>query len=307
MITYKIDKKQLTLIKENPFKLEKEIQNIVEGNLEPLLRLEFIRTEFTVDDFRIDTLAFDPENKAFVIIEYKRDKNHSVVDQGYTYLGLLLKRRADFILAYQIAKSVYLRPEDVDWSQSRVIFISPKFTTYQKAAINFKDLPIELWEIKRFANDTISFEQIIKSSSKASIQTITKNDTITKVSKEVKVYNEEDQLNKGGEEIKNLYTEIKEYLLSLDDDITIYPKKVTIGFKVGNKVFCDIEFQKRALLLFLNAKVGQLHDTEHITHDVSKVGHLGSGDYKVRLPLKEEMDMESVYSLIRQTIKINRE
>ena len=29
-----------------------------------------------------------------------------------------------------------------------------------KASINFKDLPIELWEVKRFENETVSFEQI---------------------------------------------------------------------------------------------------------------------------------------------------
>ncbi len=45
------------------------------------------------------------------------------------------------------------------------------FTNYQREAINFKDLPIELWEIKRFENDTISFEQIQKTSAKESIKT----------------------------------------------------------------------------------------------------------------------------------------
>ena len=42
MSTYKIYNEQLTLIKEKPFKLEKEIQNIVEQNLQTLLGLDFI-------------------------------------------------------------------------------------------------------------------------------------------------------------------------------------------------------------------------------------------------------------------------
>ena len=41
MSTYKINNEQLTLIKEKPFKLEKEIQNIVERNLQTLLGLDF--------------------------------------------------------------------------------------------------------------------------------------------------------------------------------------------------------------------------------------------------------------------------
>ena len=68
MSTYKINNEQLTLIKEMPFKLEKEIQNIVERNLQTLLGLDFIKTEFSIGSFRIDSLAFDSEKKSFVII-----------------------------------------------------------------------------------------------------------------------------------------------------------------------------------------------------------------------------------------------
>ena len=82
----------------------------------------------------------------------------------------------------------------MDWSQSKVLFVSPNFTTYQKEAINFKDLPIELWEIKRFTNDTLSFEQIVNRSSKESIKTVSNSETITTVSKEIKVYSEQDHL-----------------------------------------------------------------------------------------------------------------
>ena len=65
MSTYKINNEQLTLIKEMPFKLEKEIQNIVERNLQTLLGLDFIKTEFSIGSFRIDSLAFDSEKKSF--------------------------------------------------------------------------------------------------------------------------------------------------------------------------------------------------------------------------------------------------
>jgi hypothetical protein len=45
-------------------------------------------------------LAYDPQACAFIIIEYKRDKNISVVDQGFTYLSLMLENKADFIVEY---------------------------------------------------------------------------------------------------------------------------------------------------------------------------------------------------------------
>lgn len=154
MALFKI-KQQLEYIKEKPFKLEKEIQYLTEQNLKTVFGLDFVKSEFALNNFRIDTLAFDKEANAFVIIEYKRDKNFSVIDQGYAYLSLMLNNKADFILEFNENLDKTLKRNDVDWSQSRVLFVSPAFTNYQREAINFKDLPIELWEVKRFENETV--------------------------------------------------------------------------------------------------------------------------------------------------------
>lgn len=148
---------ELKSLKEQYFKLEKEMQTLTEKNLKNVFALIPIRSEFSLNNFRIDTLAFDNETNSFVIIEYKKDRNFSVIDQGFTYLSLMLNNKADFILEYNETQDNTLKKDDVDWSQSRVIFISPSFTRYQKESINFKDLPIELWEIKKFANNIISF------------------------------------------------------------------------------------------------------------------------------------------------------
>ncbi len=113
MAIYKLGQR-LDFIKEIPFKFEKEIQSLIEKNLMALLHLDFIRSEFSLNNFRIDTLAFDPENKSFVIIEFKRDKNFSVIDQGYAYLSLMLNNKADFILEYNESQQTTLKRNDVD-------------------------------------------------------------------------------------------------------------------------------------------------------------------------------------------------
>lgn len=59
-------------VKEQPFKSEKELQTLCENNLQKLINLEFVDTEFSVADFRLDTVAFDKEVNSFVIIEYKK-------------------------------------------------------------------------------------------------------------------------------------------------------------------------------------------------------------------------------------------
>src|SRR6266404_9101277 len=87
----------LKKLPEVGFGLEKEIQNIAEKNLKEIFNLEFVGTEFVIDDFRFDTLAFDEENSSFVIIEYKNSKNLSVIDQGLTYLSAMLDRKSDLV------------------------------------------------------------------------------------------------------------------------------------------------------------------------------------------------------------------
>ena len=215
MAIYKIEK-ELKYIKEKPFRLEKEIQEMTEQNLQMIFGLEFVRSEFALNQFRIDTLAFDKEANAFVIIEYKRDKNFSVIDQGYAYLSLMLNNKADFILEFNENLDKTLKRTDVDWSQSRVLFVSPAFTNYQREAINFKDLPIELWEVKRYENETVSYEQIQKAGAQESIKTISNKDkNVDAVAREIKVYTEEEHLTNVSEEIRELYEKFKTAILNL--------------------------------------------------------------------------------------------
>ncbi|MGF7229922.1 DUF5655 domain-containing protein [Arachidicoccus sp.] len=304
MAIYKLGQK-LSFIKELPFKFEKGIQSLVEKNLKSLLNLEFIRSEFALNNFRIDTLAFDVESKSFVIVEYKRDKNFSVIDQGYAYLSLMLNNKADFILDFNENNKTTLKRTDVDWTQSKVIFISPQFTTYQREAINFKDLPIELWEIKRFENDTISFDQIQKTSAKESIKTISRNDkAVEAVNKEVKVFTEQDHLQKVDFETRELYEQVKERLMSLSDNVTNQPKKQTIGFKIDNNIFCDIVLQGKGLKIYLNLKSGDLQDQKKIARDVSNVGHWGNGSYEIKLTDLDDIDY--IISLLKQSLRINK-
>lgn len=305
MPLYKIGER-LDHIKETSFKFEKEIQKLTENNLSTVLKLEYIRSEFSLNNFRIDTLAFDKEANSFVIIEYKRDKTFSVIDQGYAYLSLMLNNKADFILEYNERQNQTLKRSDVDWSQSKIIFVSPIFTVYQREAINFKDLPIELWEVKKFENSTISFEQIIKTSAVESIKTISRNnDTVEKVSEEVKVFTEQEHLSKAEFTIREFYEQFKERLINLDDNITLNPRKHFIGYKIDGNTFCDIVILAKSLKVTLNLKSNELDDPKGIARDVSNVGHWGNGAYEIKV--SESDELEYIMSLIKQSLKKHKD
>jgi predicted transport protein len=294
---------QLNLIRENSFKLEKDLQTLTENNLEKIFGLQLVKSEFALQKFRIDTLAYDKESNAFVIIEYKRSKNFSVIDQGYAYLSLMLNNKSDFILEFNENLNNTLKRNDVDWSQSRVLFVSQNFTNYQREAINFKDLPIELWEITRYENQTVSYEQIIKSDSQESINTISKSDkTIRSVAKEIKVYTEQEHFQNVSDEIKELYDKVKSAILDLGN-IEIKPKKKYIAFVCGKNIV-DIHPQQKALKMWLNMSIGELDDPKQLTRDVSTTGHWGNGDYEIRISSDE--NLEYLLSLIKQSINKNK-
>lgn len=302
MRIYQEQNGQLLPIKEVPFQLEKEIQTLTEVNLKQLFKLELVKSEFSIQNFRIDTLAFDREARAFVIIEYKRDKNFSVIDQGYAYLALMLNNKADFILEYNEQMNDALKRKDVDWSQSRVIFIAPSFTPHQKEAINFKDLPIELWEIKRFANNMVLYNQVQSYGGSESIQIFNKtSEQVEVVSKEIQVFTEGHHLSQAEEGVRELYEKLKNAVLNLAE-IDIKPRKHYIAF-VGSSNIIDVAVQKKAMKIWLNLPKGTLDDPKGIARDVSATGHWGNGDYEIRIHTDE--DLEYILSLIKQSIKRN--
>ncbi len=303
MKLYSITNDKLKSISSNTFKLEKDIQNLIENNMEELFNLQFVKTELTIKNFRIDTLGYDKENKSFVVIEYKKDRNFSVIDQGYTYMSLMLNNKSDFILEYNENCGGTLKRDDVDWSQSKVIFISPQFTDYQKHSINFKDVPFELWEIKRYENNLLGLIQH-KTSSEESISSIVedKSGVVSSVSKEIKLYSEEEHLNhpKVLETTKEIYKKIKERIINIGGDIEIVPRKMYIVFKRKTNFF-DITILKGELWCWINLKKGELDDPKNLCRDVSNIGHYGNGDYE--LVIKEDSDLDYVMFLINQSYK----
>lgn len=301
-IFYK-NKANLCQLKEMPFRREKDIQAIFENNLTQTTGLILVKSEFSVQNQRIDTLAFDAENNAFVIIEYKRNHNYSVFDQGISYLNTLLKHKADFVLEYNEQLNQHLRKNQVDWSQSKVVFVAPAFNQTQKQAVDFKDLNIELWEIKQFENDIVVINGLPKSAYQPSIKLSNdkNNDELAKITKELKTYSEDEHLLGKSDDVVELYQIFKQGILNLNPEITTTAKKLYISFKL-NSTISDIEIQKSGLKIAINIKKGELDDPKNLAKDVSAIGHWGNGDYQVIV--KDTEHLEYIMSLIKQALKI---
>lgn len=238
---------KLSEINEKSFDLEKDLQKLTEENLSLIFWLKFVASEFSLHEFRIDTLAYDEENKSFAIIEYKRGSSFSVVDQWYSYLSLMLNNQADFVLEINQKLKKNFTKKDINREGSKAIFVANSFTPYQKNAINFKDLPIELWEAKKFGADIVVYDQIKAKNTQASVKTITKNTEIDKVVKELKTYTVEDHFKEDWSESKELYEELREKLLALDGRLEEFPTKIYIGFNIGRNNVAVVKIHKSKL------------------------------------------------------------
>lgn len=303
MPIFNVSRGKLIEISEVSIEKEQDIHRLTEENLKTVFGINFVASEFSLNDLRVDTLGFDPESMSFVIVEYKRKENFSVIDQGYAYLALLLNNKAEFVLKYNEKADKALKKDDIEWSQSRVIFVSPAFTNYQRQAIGFRDLPIDLWEVKRYGNGTILYNQIESPEKSESINKISQRSEVVKtVSREVKTATEEMHQDMADEDRKSLYRQLKDSVLSIGTDVTVKPKLKYIAF-VHKTNFVDVVIYRSQLNIFINMTRGTLNDPKKLAEDVKDKGHWGNGDYVVKL--KDASELGYVLSLVRQSYEKN--
>ncbi len=303
MPIYKQNGNKLLSVKEKKIDLEKTVQNLTEINLSEVFGLNFVCSEYPLNNLRIDTLAFDEELKSFVIIEYKKDRSFSVIDQGYAYLALLLNNKADFVLEYNEKCKKNLRKDEIDWSQSKVIFVANSFTKYQQEAMGFQDLPIELWEVKQYEDNLILFNELRASEKSESIKTVAKGKNVEVVSREIKQYSVDDHFKPQWNKAKSFFEIISQRIIELDSRFDIHPVGDYIGFNIEGKNVICVKTKSYGLLIELSrVKPEDLKDPE------KKVRYVESSfenwnKHVSRFNIETEDDIDYAMMLIKQVYK----
>lgn len=269
MTIFNLKNQKLIPVKEIKFNLEKDIQKLTETNLKTIFGLEFVASEFNLENFWIDTLAFNPETKAFVIIEYKKQQNISIMDQGQTYLNLLLDHKAEVLLEYNEVKNKNFKRNNISWDQTRVMFIAPAFTVYSKRALHPK-LPFELWEVKKYDNNLISYGQIkplVLARTGQSAPSLS-----GPASKEIKVNTPEDIIKKSSSFQKKAIQMIEEMIFELGDDIKEVASRASITFKT-QKPFLQLwpTSNKNSLTIYF-CEGHKLKDDKNLLRGGGKIG-----------------------------------
>lgn len=281
--------------------LEKPLQTLIESNLDALLGIRFLATEYSTGKThagRIDSLGLD-ENDCPVILEYKRSTGENVINQGLFYLDWLMDHRGDFerLVTKQLGHETADR---IDWSAPRLVCIAADFTKYDAHAVQQINRNIELIRYRLFGNELLLLELVNATSVGNGGNTAAKGAKLSKVAKSKeklgtdKTYAE--WLESISEPLRELLTSLEDYIGSLGDDVQKKELKLYVAFK-RLKNFATIVLQKNRLMLYLHLQPTMLSALPSSARDVSKSGHWGTGD--LELPIANAGDLDLVKPFIR--------
>jgi predicted transport protein len=295
---------RVSSVKLKKFNSEKELQGLVENNLEAIFGCRFIATEFSTGvqhGGRIDTLALSEENNP-VIIEYKTVASSELINQSLFYLSWMNDHRGDF----QVAVNKKLgNNQKVDWEKIRVICLAPEYKKYDLHAARMIGANIELWQFKLYSNGVLHLEDVFRKPANLSEAVFAeevspKNPVMVSAGKKAamtratEVYTFEEHIQDLDEKMKDLVELVREFLIDLDDTVEEVPKKLYVAYKVS-KNFCCMETHKNKIGLFLKLDPMEIKNKPENMRDVSNIGHFGTGDLEIIIRNETDLDAAKKY------------
>lgn len=271
--------------------LEKSLQNLFEANLEALLGVRFLASEFVTNEGgRMDTLGID-ENNSPVVIEYKRSSNENVINQGLFYLDWLMGHRKDFewlVLEKLGGDAAKL----VDWSGPRLICIAGDFSKYDEHAVKQMNRNISLIRYRKFEGDLLLLEQLTTASAKSATSASPSN-PVSGTKPNYKTI--ADQMAEAPQALLDLYHLLSDYMMALGDDVEAKTTAYYIAFR-RIKNFASLEFRNQAkkLLVFVKVNPDSVSLEPGFTRDVRGIGHFGTGDLEITIQTAEDVDKATI-------------
>lgn len=273
---------------------EKEIQNLIERNLLEVLDMHFLATEYTTNGGRIDTLAVD-RNGAPVIIEYKRNKNDNIINQGLSYLRWLQAQKIEFFQMLILKKfgDEFLKSFIIDWKNPRVICIAESYNKFDIDTVEVIPMRIELFKYRYYDNGIFSLEPI---NVNEQIQK-SNNDLTTNAESELLNLNLDSHLIKANENIKDLFKDLRSKIFELDENIIEKITTLYVAYRLA-KNFVEIHIAKNHLKIHLRPI--DYNDPENL---VEKISDKYQWTMDRRIYLKNEESMDYVFNIIEQSYK----
>ncbi|MEZ5529371.1 MAG: DUF5655 domain-containing protein [Porticoccaceae bacterium] len=271
--------------------LEKSLQVLIENNLDVLLGINFLASEYSTGPIhggRIDSLGLD-ENHCPVIIEYKRSTNENVINQGLYYLDWLMDHQAEFklLVMEKLGKEI---ADEIEWIAPRLLCIAGGFTKFDSHAVKQINRNIELIKYSHFEGDLLAFELInaIQAESKSSTGNVIKPSS-TASSNQYKHF--EEYLSQSDQTLKDLFDQFDQFCQNLGDDVQVKTLKFYQAYKrIKNFACAEVRPSLGHVLVFLKLNPDSIDLIDGFSRDVRGVGHYGTGDLEITIRSMEDLD-----------------
>ena len=257
-----------------------------------VLDMHFLATEYTTTfGGRIDTLAIDV-NGAPVIIEYKRNRNDSIINQGLSYLKWLKAQKEEFFemlvlktLGEKLAKSV-----TIDWKNPRVVCIAENYSQFDIDTVEVVPMRIELFKYRYYDEGVFSLEPLGVTEKSNRSSSPTENITKSKIDLSV-----DDHLSKANPKIRELFSELRSRIFELDDNIVEKATTMYVAYRLA-KNFAEIHIGKSQLKIHLRPV--DYSDQKNL---VEKVPDTYQWVMDRRIHLRDQKDLDYVFNIIEQS------
>jgi predicted transport protein len=291
-----VSKDKLGPVSRINFPSEKALQEIIEGNLDTVFKCRFIASEFSTGaqhSGRIDTLALSEDNNP-VIIEYKKVESSQLITQSLFYLSWIGDHRGDFQVAAQKALGAKV---EVDWSDVRVICISPNYSKYDLHAASVLREKLELWIYRLYSNNVLSLEQVQQDAEDRPTHESPSGKSAVMVAAGKKAaiaratgsYTFDQHVEGKPATTKDLALAVNEYVTGLDSLIEVAPKKNHVAYRTSQNIL-SMEVQQKRILLYLKLDPKKVSGPEGMSRDVTNIGHQGTGDLEIAISTPADLD-----------------
>ncbi|MEU9344135.1 endonuclease NucS domain-containing protein [Streptomyces sp. NPDC048278] len=260
--------------------VEADVQGLVEAHMETLLGVRFLASEYSTGSVhrgRIDSLGLD-ENGSPVIVEYKRDTDVGVINQGLSYLAWLMDHRAEFEHLVRDRLGV-TAADQVLWSGPRLVCIAGDFTRYDVHAVREYRRSINLVRYRLFGSDLFGLETVASVRGANPVGLRARRQAVAKAAANVE-----------GVSMVELAGAVDEVLLGLGDGVNRVERKQYRAYQRLRNFACLRPPQRSKLLVYLKVDPKEVDLVPGFTRDVSGLGHHGTGDLEVQLRTPRDVD-----------------
>ncbi|MEU0626864.1 DUF5655 domain-containing protein [Streptomyces sp. NPDC005989] len=287
--------------------LERQLQSLVEQDMEAMLGIRFLASEYStgLHRGRTDSLGLD-ENSNPVIVEYKRGVDSGVLSQAVSYLSWLDSARHEFeaLVKEKLGSEV---AESIDWRNPRMVCIAAGFSHHDRVAVHRLRERIDLVRYRVFEGGLLSL--LLIESTPGSTRPISHRRQSHEREVTAGAANEDGKTSSQATAtagaipgcLQDLYAELDE-ALTVWGEVEVAQLRHYIAYRrMVNVASVIFRPKHEAIVVYLKVDPDAVELEEGFSRDMRGIGHLGTGDLEVRIA--SAADLEKAGPLIRRAFE----